>query len=494
MNAINFRNIPQNVRVPLFYAELNNSQANTGGTAQNTLIIGQITAEGTAAPNMPVQSQGAADAIVQGGLGSQLAVMTAAYLANDPAGSVWYLPLADAGGATAASGTITFTGPTTANGTLALYVAGELVSVALTSGETATQVATAVAAAINGLSGLPVTATAAAGVVTVTAINKGLAGNDIDIRINYEGAAAGEVLPAGLTVAIVAMSAGATNPPLAAALANLGDQNFDFVVCPFTDTVSLNALQAFFSDTAGRWSWQSQEYGGFFSAIRGTLSNCTTFGTGRNDQHGSVMGFYDSPTPGCVWAAAYAGAVAASIKADPALPLTTLPIYGVLAPPLASRFTLTERNTLLYDGVSTFTVDASGVVQIEKAITTYQLNGQGQPDDSYLEVEELYTLMYCLRSLANVVTSKYSRVKLGADGNTFAPGSGVVTPSTIKSDIIANYQELVYGGYAQNAQAFAQSLIVQQNANNPNRVDVLWPGATIDRLGVLALLAMFRLQ
>jgi phage tail sheath gpL-like len=46
----------------------------------------------------------------------------------------------------------------------------------------------------------------------------------------------------------------------------------------------------------------------------------------------------------------------------------------------------------------------------------------------------------------------------------------------------------------QNEAAFAAALVVQKNATNPNRVDVLWPGILIDRLDVFALLAQFRLQ
>ncbi len=492
--TIPFRNIPANIRVPLFYAEVNNALANSGGQAQRALIIGQITSTGLATPNMPLLSQGPSDAITQGGLGSTLALMTAAYLLNDPAGEVWYLPLADAGGGTAATGTIAIAATTVAAGVLALYIAGQLVPVPIAALETAGSIATAIAAAVNALTNLPVTASALSTTVTLTAVNKGLTGNDIDIRLNYQGAANGEVTPAGLVPTITAMASGATNPTLTTALANCGDQPFDFIVCPYTDSTSLNALQAWLNDSSGRWSWSTQVYGGVFTAYRGTAGSQTTFGTARNDQHASVMGFYDSPTPNWVWAAAVAGAGAQSLKADPAMPLQTVPVYGVLAPPLASQFILSERNTLLYDGISTFTVDQGGLVHIENLITTYQTNGFGQPDSSYLEVETMYTLMYVLRSLAGMVTRKYARVKLGADGGTYAPGSAIVTPSSIRADIIAAYQALEYDGYVQNSPAFAKGLIVQQNATNPNRVDVLWPGTLIDQLRVFALLAQFRLQ
>jgi phage tail sheath gpL-like len=501
--TIPFQHIPNNIRVPLFYAEVSNSQANTGGQNQCALIIGQVTASGVAPANVPLLCQGVNDAITQGGPGSMLALMTAAYLANDSFGTVYYLPLADAGGGTAATGTIVFTAVPTAAGTISLYIAGQLVSVPVTASETVAAIATAVAAAINALTSLPVTATAATGTVTVTAKNAGLCGNDIDVRFNYGGAQSGQLTPAGLTYTQTGtvsgsgylLASGATNPTLTTALANLPPNVlFDFIVSPYTDSTSTAALSALLNDTAGRWSYAEQLYGGVFMASRGTSGTLTTLGDTFNDQHSSIMGMYDSPTPNWVWAAAVTGAAAVSLKADPAVPLQTVAIQGVLAPPAVNVFLNSQQNTLLWNGISTFTVDAAGLCHIQNLITTYQKNGFGVADNSYLQVETLYNLAYILRFLQAVVTSKYSRVKLAANGTAFAPGSAIVTPNTVKADLIAGYQQLVFQGEAQNAAAFAAGLIVQQNATNPNRLDVLYPAILIDQLRIFALLAQFRLM
>src|SRR6516225_5218780 len=126
--TIGFKQIPANTRVPLFYAEVDNSQANTANSNQRALIIGQITSAGAATPNVPIISQGVADAKTQGGQGSMLAQMTYTYRQNDNFGEVWYLPLADDPSAIAATGTIAFTAPATAGGTLSLYIGGMLVT------------------------------------------------------------------------------------------------------------------------------------------------------------------------------------------------------------------------------------------------------------------------------------------------------------------------------------------------------------------------------
>ena len=487
-----FANIPQNVRTPLFFAELNSSQANTSQQTQRALLIGQMVSSGTATPNEPVICAGPASALGLAGAGSMLALMAAAYVASDPFGELWILPLADANGATAATGTITFGGAPTANGTVNLYVAGVFVPVAVTAGMTAAQVATAVAAAIGATPGMPVSAVAAAGVVTLTALNKGLAGNDIDIRVNYLGTAGGQVTPTGLTIATTAMSGGATNPTLTTALANLVDQPFDFIATGYNDPTTTAALTAFLSDVSGRWSWQTQVFGHVFGAYRGTFGSLATYGEALNDQHSTCLGFYDSPTPSWVIAADLAGTAAVSLRADPALPLQTLTLSTMLPPPIGSRFTLSERNALLFDGISTFTVTTGGQVAIENLITTYQRNAQGQVDDSYLQVETMFTLMAILRQLKSTVTSTFGRCKLVTNNTPIPPGGNFVTLNSIRATLIAAYQAME-PGLVQDSPDFAAGLVVQQNATNPSRVDVLYDPIITGGLRVFALLAQFQL-
>lgn len=491
--TVPFSNIPSNLRVPLFYAEVDNSQANSGAQTQRTLIIGQVTATGNGVVNVPVLGQGVSDAQAKGGLGSMLALMTAAYKSSDSFGEVWFLPLADAEGSVAASGSLLVAGAPSGTGVISLYIAGQLLSFPVATAEPAEDIAVGLAALVNSSSNLPVTAEATGATVKFTAKNKGATGNDIDLRVNYLGTAGGEVTPAGLTLTITAMAAGATNPVLDAALASLGDEAFDFIVSPYTDTASLNALKNLLNDKTGRWSYASQIYGHVFAAQRGTLSTLATAGNARNHQHETIMGFYDSPSPAWVWAADVAGTAAVALRADPGRPMQTLTLSTVLAPPAPSRFDLGERNTLLWDGISTFTVASDGTVAIENLITTYQENSFGAADDSYLQIETLFLLMYVLRSQRSLVTSKYSRVKLAADGTRFAPGSAIVTPKIIKADLIAQYGEMEYDGFVQDSKPFAKELIVEKNRTNPNRVDVLWPGTLINQLRIFALLAQFRL-
>ena len=492
--TVSFDNIPGKLRTPLFYAEMDNSMANTATATQITLIIGQQLDTALQTPNVPFIASSASTVGGLCGYGSMLHAMMTAYLKNDAAGLIYILPVADGEATVAASGKITFTSAATASGTLSVYIAGQRVQIAVLNTDAIASVATTLAAEINAMTALPVKATAAAGVVTLTAKNKGAHGNLIDLRLNHLGSAGGEATPTGLAVTIAAMSGGSGTPALDNALANLGDKGADFIVNPYTDTTSLNAVKSLLSDGTGRWSYASQLYGHSLGVITGTYGELTAAGEARNNQHESLIGVYDSPTPPWVWSAAAYGAAAVSLRNDPGRPLQTLTVSGVLAPPQPSRFTMTERNNLLYSGISTVTVADDDTVALENVITTYQTNSYGDADDSYLEIETLFLLMYVTRYLRSAITSKFPRMKLAANGTKFAPGAKIVTPNTIKAELIAQYKALEKNGYVQDSASFASALIVEQNSTNVNRVDVLWPGTLINQLRVFALLNQFRLK
>ena len=487
--AINFTYYPTSNRVPGVYVEMDPSQANTGTALQSTLLIGQRLPAGLSQANVPLQIESSAQATAVCGRGSILAAMAQRYLQRDPFGDLWILPVNDDPAAVAATGTITITGTATVSGTLNIYIGGQRVQVLVSTGDTAAIIGPNINTAINANDDLPVTSTAAAGVVSLTALNKGALGNDIILQSNYLGSAGGEYSVPGVTVAYAAMSGGTTNPSLVAGLANLSSHPYDFVCTPYNDTASLDALKNFFADDVGRWSWQSMIYGGAFSAFRGTLGACTAFGNARNDQHMSVMAFNGSPDPVWIWATEYCAASAASLRVDPGLPLqyinTTLQ-----APPVATQWTLGERNTLLYDGMSTTRVGQDNTVIIERAATTYQHNAAGAADNSYLDVETMYGLMFVSRDLSNYLLTRYARKKLVSDTTPILAGSNCVNAPMIKASVIMEYRALQTAGYVQNADTFAKTVQVE-NAGN-GLVKILAPVDLVNQLRQIAILLQFR--
>ena len=572
-----FHQIPQNLRLPLFWAEVDPSRANSNEQTQRALIIGQqlsdptkastvhsaVTSAGTTSPAStltfatqpagvqvgdyvfdtttvnaitegttvtalgatitlsaptaanvvlgdtivfvsckPQLMQSAAQARALYGAGSMIVEMVNRYRQNDDFGELWTIGIPDDLAAVAATCTITVQGQATAQGVISLYVNGTLVPVVVTPTMTVTDTGAAIASAINAAIDLSsqnpvgVTAQASSGVVTATARHKGAIGNDNDVRVNYYGPGNGEVLPAGVTLIITPMASGATNPTamFTAILATLGDRPYDFIAFPWIDTTSLNTIKTFLDDVTGRWSWLKQIYGHGFTAARGTVGSLVTLGTARNDQHVTIFGFNDSPSPSWHWSSALVGACATSIRADPGMPLHGMELIGLLAPPASSQFTTSDMSTLVFDGISVSVVSPAGQVITKLIITTYQLNTSGKPDDSYLKVETMFLLTAILRYLHGRVSSKYARMKLAADGTPIPANSNIVTPAIIRAEMIAAYITMEGFGWVQADRVFAQAVAVQIDPHNPNRVNILWPGILINQLDVIALLAQFRLS
>jgi phage tail sheath gpL-like len=486
---VEFTFYPTSNRVPGVFVEMDPSQANSGVALQRSLVIGQILATGTATPAFPVEVQSIAQVLQLCGQGSMLAQMAQDYLANDTFADLWLLPLQDNAAGVAATGSMTVVGPATGTGTLNLYIAGQLVQVGVASGDTAAVIATNIVAAIAAKPTLPVSAVAATATVTLTCHWKGLTGNDIDLRANYLGALGGESYPPGVSVTFVAMSGGTANPLLPTALANLSDQTYDWIVTPYNDTASLDAMKTFFADDTGRWSWEEMLYGGGFSAVRGTLGVLSTFGEARNDQHMSIIGFNDSPDPVWTWAASIGAHCAASLRVDPGLPLQYIGTQ-LKAPPVPSRFDIAERNTLLYDGISTFRVADDGTVTMERMCTTYQKNAAGAADNSYLDVETMYGLMFVARDLTNFLLTRYARKKLVSDTTQILAGANTVNSTMIKASVVNEYRQLEVAGAVQNSATFAQNIIVE-NAGN-GLVKILAPVDLVNQLRQIAILLQFR--
>lgn len=490
--TLHFTSVPANIVPGMNVVDLTTSIAavTVVSTTATTVVVSApvSVADGDSIqfspPSVPVLISSLPQAQGLFGPGSQLFNMVASYRANDTLGTLYALPLIDSPAGVAATCTINITGTiTAANAVLSLYVCGASVPVLITSSMTNAQIAAAITAAINAAPNLPLTASGSTFPVTLTANNAGLAGNDLDCRINYYGSSNNEATPAGLVVNISGFANGATNPTLTAGLASLGSNAYDLICAPYTDTTSLNAIETFLDDETGRWSYLQQGlYGHYFAVNNNTLGNLTTFGDARNDQHATVLGIYTSPTPSFVIAAALTAQAAVSFRANPALPLQTLPLVGVLPPVQTNQWTISERETLLFNGISTYRVAADGQVLIDRVITTYQENGQGQPDDSYLDVCRMFLIIYASRYTVSQLSSMFPRCALADDGVRIPTGSNIVTPNTVLGALIGIYGELVTLGICQDFTTFSQDAVVQRTPLNPDSLDILMPCDFVNQL------------
>ncbi len=509
--SVAFSLIPSDAKIPLFYAEVSSSKALPVSGVQwgPSLVIGQGLGSGFAS-GVPIRIYSTAQIDQLCRPGSMIARMVKAYRNNDAYGELWALPLAD-NGTTYATTTINFVGAATAAGVLSLYIAGKKLAIPVTVGMTAAQLATAcqnalgtneTAAAALG-SEYPVTATASTAALAITARNAGTVGNGISVWLNYGGAAAGEALPAGITITefasvkYVYLSTGATDPSLSTLATMLAAKRWSFVAHPYHDvTPTTGALALFKAEWAdsstGRWGPTRRYYGHTFSAKVDTDSGLGGL-TLLNDPHASIFGIEGSPTWHAEYAAMYAAVAAASARAHAARPLNTLQLVGALPPHAEDVWDYTTRKTIMDLGF-TIAMPSTSDVRISRAITTYIKNAFGAADPAYLDVTTLFNLDFQLTGMESLITTTYPRHILVSDTAQVGPGQPATSPSAIRNLLIGQYKAWERMAIVENADLFAAALVVERDGTDPNRVNVLWSPDLANGLHIFALLAEFRLS
>jgi len=491
---ISFNSIPSNLRVPFVAVEFDASKASQGPAllAYRAILIGQKLAAGTQAANTLVKVTSADQVLTLAGRGSMLHRQAIGWFASNRITETWIGVLADDAGGVAATGTIVVTGPATAAGTIALYLGGERVTVAVASGDASTAIATAIAAAINANLDLPATAAAVTSTVTITFRHKGLVGNSYDVRHSYRD---GETLPTGVGLTITAVGgviAGTVNPTLTSLIAAMGDLWFQVWTHPYTDATSLTAIEA---ELTSRWGPMRMIDGVAVTSAAGTFSSLTSLGSGRNSKHSVIVAQpgINPVTPPMEFAAEVAAVAARYGSIDPARPFQTLPLARALPPIEADLFDLTERNLLLFDGIATTKYAGAGVVQLERIITTYQLSPGGADDTAYLDATTLLTLMYLRYSFRVRMIAKYPRHKLANDGTRFGSGQAVMTPKLGRAEAVSWFRQMEELGLVESFDQFKTDLVVERSATDPNRLDFLLPPDLINQLIVTGAQIAFRL-
>ncbi|MFB0491953.1 phage tail sheath gpL-like [Methylobacterium sp. OAE515] len=491
--------IPSNLKQPLFYLTVDGSQAGLSTQREPALLTGQMLTGGVAAKNVPIAVGSANNAAALFGFGSMLHRMAIVFFTIAPNHELWMMAVADPAAGVAAAGAITVTTAATQAGTIPLYLAGQNVNVLANGSDTAAQIATKIAAAVNAAQLLPMSA-AVDGTnpakVNLTCDWPGLTGNDIVLTDCFYGSLNGEVLPAGLALTYTQFSGGSGVPDFTAAIPALGDDEYDYVGLPYTDAASLALWEIEYGFTqSGRWGWQRQLYGGIFSARRDTYANLLTYGATRNAPQTSIMSF-EPLTLATTWelCAAYTALAADSLLGDPALPLHTLEFTGLLPAKRQDRFNFNQREALANAGLAIQAVGPSGAIQILREQTTYQRNQYGQGDDAFELVTTQFTNARLFRRLRAAAETKYGRCKLANDGTKFGAGQKIVTPSLMKAEILSEYNGAITDGLAEDFNSFRDNLTVVRDSNIPTRLNVIYPPDLINGLRTLAVLGQFRLQ
>lgn len=484
-----FNTIPATIVAPIVTFEVN-----SGGQFENSsriLLVGHKTSAGEMDVNVPVVCPSTLEGRRLAGAGSMLDDMVRAVRRNAPAQELWIIATPPVG--TAEVRTLTVDDVPAAGGQGVLEIAGEAISITIGAGDTEGTVAAAIAAAINAYynpfteASLPFTATAALAVVTLTARHLGVHSTGIDIHVPVLTGA--NAFAGNLTFETTVPGAG--DPDLSAALAALGDDPFDWIVSPFSDATNVGRYKTLLSDVSGRWAWSTQLYGHVFYPFTATIGDMTTHGLAQDDRHITVLPRPASAgiaQPAWVWAAAIAARIVPWLSdganGNTSRNQTGLELVGIAAPRDRSKwYGYATRDTFLRSGLSSWKVDQSGRVLIDKIVTT-QRTTNGVTDTTFRDIQKIGQLIYALRRFRTALTIEHGQ-KAIADDNPGNVGA-ISTPKDIAATFMHTYQEMVLSGVLENPVQAAEMLDVRRNTDNPNRVDIYAPLDMVNPLDVIA--------
>lgn len=485
--AINWRQITLQRR-PGARVEFDWRSANQGiFSALNRIILFGLRDGGltTIPSNRPVEVTGYDHACQIAGQRSMVARMIRALKKVNPSTPVWVVMLDPNPAGAAAVGAITLTGSATVGGTLPLMIGGDLVEVGASMGASAAELAAKAVAAISAHTTLPVTAAvdgAVPGKIVVTARQAGAFGNHIDLRTGYY---TGADLPAGIAADITPMTGGTANPVVTDALDSMANTHFTHVIWPFTDTVSLKALT---DALEARWSANVAREAQAWTAATGTYGQLTTLGATLNTEVLSVMAAGRSPTPPWAWAAAYGGIAALRLGLQASRQLRGWQLQDCLPAEPHDVLSDEQAEWLLWRGISTHTVTVDGRALIERAITTRQLNDQGLPEASRLDVTSISIAAAIRQDLIGWVSTEFPDWLLASDGADWPAGMDVMTAKLYRGRLKMRAQTLwlEQKAWVEPLDSWWSDTLVERNGDDPNRLDALIKPDFINNLMVVA--------
>lgn len=281
-------------------------------------------------------------------------------------------PLEEDTGATAASGDITPSGPATENGTVRVLVNNiQSQPITIEDGDTDTEIAPKIESAINAVLAMPVTATAATGVVTIESKWKGDSANDIHAEI--EGAVD------GVTFSVTQPTGGATNPDVQPALDAVGNV-WETMVLNCLEIADETALDKFQTWGDGRWGALTRRPAVVFTGvIDSTVSNATAVSSTRTDDRVNAQlvspGSNDLPL---AVAARQLARIAVTANENPPRDYGSQPATGLVPGSDGAQWDYSQRDQAVKAGSSTVEV-RDGVVTVSDVVTFYNPEGESIP-------------------------------------------------------------------------------------------------------------------
>lgn len=380
--------------------------------------------------------------------------------------------------ATATVNSWTVTGTATANTTHSLVIAGRRnvdfseYSYSIAKDDTPTIIAAKIADAVNGVLGAPVIATSNLGVVSLTTKWKGTTSSELNTRISLGSQTA------GLSYAQTAVTAGAGDVSIAAALQTFGDKWYTAVINPYGEN-EFDTLEAFNGvpdeiNPTGRY--EGQTFKPFMAYFGSTLDDkdaiaAITDAPARVEQVTNVL----CPAPnseGFSWeAAANVVRVFSRImqdtphldinnKAYPDMPTPDNEIIGDMA-------IYNNRDFLVKKGASTVILDKSSY-KVQDLVTTYHPEGENPLQYAYARNLNLdFNVAFGYQAIEETNVKDHVLVR----DNQVTDVNNAIKPAEWKAVLSTYFDGLAERALINDPNFSKASLQVQVSDTNPDRFE-----------------------
>jgi phage tail sheath gpL-like len=444
-------------------------------------------------PATPTVVFSESDAISKFGRGSELHLMCAAAFAQDPNTPLWATPVATAGGAVAATTTLTITGTVpTASVTIDVNIDGKKASATVDAAATIASICTAIAQAVLDMPDMPVTAQSTATTVVFTAKHPGARGLLISVKLDLTSGTRGERLRTGGLAATMAgttftmsaatlatAGAGVETTTFATALAAMASERFHRIALAMEDSTNIVAAGAQVTTKAGptQMLWEQVVAGNTRDAITGGVGALAVAAAALNPRVQIAWHFNSDRSPGVIAASVAAarlmgdsniGGTCVGEVADCAANLDGTWLAAVPVQEFVDERPIpAEIEFALNYGVCVLapSVGRPGFTEIVRSVTTRFKDATGALNYAVLDTSEVTVTDHVAEVVRGRVLSTYQRSKLGNDSADGTPPKvkGIVTPSMLKSFTAAILREEEEAGHIINVDKWMANLSVERD-------------------------------
>lgn len=483
--AISFNNVSPSYRASKNFIELAGVKKSLASLfiPPTGLIIGMYDPTKTATVDyVPVKVISADDVGLKAGFGSHahrqaLAFPPSVFLQG---GGVYWIPIPEESGGTAASETVTFGGTSaTTAGTFYFGIGGELVSVPVAVGDAPGDIAQELEDQITAIRDIAVTGSASEAITTITAKFKGTAGNQILIIENPAGETQENANPSGITVTLGNvdgyLSSGATDPDIEDAFFDasgndiLGDRWYTHVTCPFTDATNLahyKTLSALRADPA------VNRFFGYYMGYTSEKSYAQALALPAtvNDKYAGQIFEDEYYAPAFELQAELIGQELDSMNVNPGRPYKTLALSGMFNPEKVNR-RYVENDALFRAGMSYCELVGSAL-QLGDIALTYRTNPAGGAATDWYDSVSLHRRQAKAYSIEQLFkTEKYQRSVVVSNTDVTAIDYAIA-PKDVISDLAKLITDLwVPYGWTKNGDEVIESLTAEINSGYESRID-----------------------